>query len=116
MNAEWKAKWVEALRSGNYQQAQHRLKKIVIVDGQPAMGLCCLGVLCEVYDPSILADAPDITGVVYPKTGGGNGMFLPSQVADAADIGQKEQEALVCCNDSWGWSFSQIADHIEKNL
>lgn len=44
MNPEWKAKWVAALRSGNYQQGSGDLRH----DDR----FCCLGVLCDLVDPT----------------------------------------------------------------
>ena len=41
MNKEIKRKWIEALRSGEYKQAQHQLR-----DGDR---FCCLGVLCDIH-------------------------------------------------------------------
>jgi hypothetical protein len=41
MNQEIKTKWTAALRSGEYKQAHFALN----VDG----GMCCLGVLCDLY-------------------------------------------------------------------
>jgi hypothetical protein len=41
MNPEIKARWVAALRSGEYQQTQGVL--------QNSEGFCCLGVLCDLY-------------------------------------------------------------------
>lgn len=46
MNPDVKAKWIAALRSGNYKQAKHRLR-IEHTDGSASY--CCLGVLCELY-------------------------------------------------------------------
>lgn len=40
MKAKVKAAWLEALRSGKYQQTHARLKK--------PDGYCCLGVLCDI--------------------------------------------------------------------
>ena len=40
MDAEIKRKWVEALRSGNYQQGRNHLHR----DNK----FCCLGVLCQI--------------------------------------------------------------------
>lgn len=40
MDAQLKAKWVTALRSGDYQQTKNTL--------QDRIGFCCLGVLNEV--------------------------------------------------------------------
>jgi len=41
MNAEVKQKWIDALRSGNYEQGSERLRSVT--------GYCCLGVLCDLY-------------------------------------------------------------------
>ena len=41
MNPQIKQKWVDALRSGEYQQTQNRL--------HDENGFCCLGVLCDLY-------------------------------------------------------------------
>jgi hypothetical protein len=41
MNSEIKQKWLDALRSGEYQQGTGRLRSI--------HGFCCLGVLCDLY-------------------------------------------------------------------
>ena len=39
MDAQWKTKWVEALRSGNYEQGKDSLR-----EGDQ---FCCLGVLTD---------------------------------------------------------------------
>jgi hypothetical protein len=41
MNPQIKQKWLNALRSGKYQQTQRRL--------HDENGFCCLGVLCDLY-------------------------------------------------------------------
>jgi hypothetical protein len=41
MNTEIKQKWIDALRSGDYQQGTGRLRS--------NDGFCCLGVLCDLY-------------------------------------------------------------------
>ena len=46
MNPEIKAKWVAALRSGQYQQGKGYLKRWDADDLTPSH--CCLGVLCEI--------------------------------------------------------------------
>ena len=43
MDSSLKQKWVRALRSGKYEQATGALRN--------EDGFCCLGVLCDVYDP-----------------------------------------------------------------
>ena len=41
MNSQIKQKWIDALRSGKYTQAQSKLYS--------GHGFCCLGVLCDIY-------------------------------------------------------------------
>ena len=41
MNPEVKQKWVDALRSGKYEQGSEKLRSM--------SGYCCLGVLCDLY-------------------------------------------------------------------
>lgn len=45
MNAEIKTKWLEALRSGEYQQGREALLKV----HSYGQRYCCLGVLCDLY-------------------------------------------------------------------
>jgi hypothetical protein len=71
MDPALKAKWLVALRSGNYQQARQALRDDH-EDGK--FSYCCLGVFCEVagakwqecegdgYDESYLACAPVLNG------------------------------------------------------
>lgn len=46
MNSGLKAKWIEALRSGEYKQGYGALR-----DDDDTF--CCLGVLCDVIDPDL---------------------------------------------------------------
>lgn len=41
MNPQVKEKWVNALRSGEYEQGTEKLRSV--------NGYCCLGVLCDLY-------------------------------------------------------------------
>ena len=41
MNPEVKQKWIDALRSGDYEQGSEKLRSVT--------GYCCLGVLCDLY-------------------------------------------------------------------
>lgn len=123
MDADIKAKWVAALRSGKYMQIGGRLS-----DG--AYGFCCLGVLCDIkgadgwggYDAT---DEEDQSGRRYL----GN-TFLPNtEVREWAGFprtGEVERaipsvridgvtKALHDHNDD-GKTFSQIAKAIEEQL
>jgi hypothetical protein len=46
MNSEVKAKWLQALKSGEYRQTRDTLRS-------PNNGYCCLGVLCDVYNKEV---------------------------------------------------------------
>lgn len=46
MNSEVKAKWLQALRGGEYRQTRNMLRS-------PSNGYCCLGVLCDVYSKEV---------------------------------------------------------------
>jgi hypothetical protein len=59
MNPEVKAKWLAALRSGEYQQTDSCLRD--------AKGFCCLGVLTDLY----IKENPGAEAVWQPITGTG---------------------------------------------
>lgn len=109
-------KWIEALRSGKYNQTQSRLH-----DND---GYCCLGVACDLYNK----ENPGILHVEEMKLIDGfktryNGLstVLPDQVTvwlglaqcdgDYKESGQRM--SLVEKNDN-GYTFAQIADIIES--
>lgn len=110
MNADVKAKWLEALRSGEYQQAAGQLR-----DGN---AFCCLGVLCDLASQS---------GAVRPWEGNGiiedYGATLPPKVMDWAGLDNDNPQvrrnghlwALGELNDNRA-TFAEIADVIERDL
>lgn len=110
MDPGWKAKWLAALRSGKYKQADGVLKD--------AFGChCCLGVLADVADPSRwsqqLLESEEAGQDCYSYDGAETmlfGCFL-------ASVGLNTGTAvdLAGMNDD-GNSFRQIADYIEENL
>lgn len=104
MNPELKAKWIEALRSGKYQQAKARLRTA-------ESRFCCLGVLAEVQGATWdHFDCPFIAGeMVRAKMGD----WLKDNAAGGLTMGQ--QTRLSDMNDT-GSSFAQIADYIEEHL
>jgi hypothetical protein len=103
MDAELKAKWVEALRSGKYKQTKNRLQR----DGK----FCCLGVLCEVAG---LSSKIEEDGKVYYTTAAGSqlGFSLP---AGEFGFSMAIQNALTDMNDH-GKRFKTIANWIEKYI
>jgi hypothetical protein len=114
MNPEVKAKWVEALRSGRYQQGEASLRRGL----GDQVRYCCLGVLCDISGLGqwtgrayrIETDAEAIESVHYP----------PLAVAEWAGTGAADpfiagRDYLSVLNDT-GKTFEEIADLIEKYL
>lgn len=107
-----RAKWVKALRSGDYKQARGQLKK---VDGN-RVGMCCLGVACDLsglgkWDESNAY----ITGENREDS------VLPTEVMDwlglADDSGcfhEKGRTIGLTDKNDKGASFKQIAAIIER--
>jgi len=112
VNKTLKKKWVKALRSGKYKQTRGRLRT------KNGARHCCLGVLCELMGRSDWAGDPQT---------------LPADELEKAGIPLVVGTALARMNDGFDpadgefiteegdepvreHSFSEIADHIEKNL
>lgn len=118
MNPEVKARWVAALRSGEYRQAQSALRT---KDGH-----CCLGVLCDLFSKADgrrgwrtrdLSDAVNTSGVFDGDPGMPGAVVTVWAELDPEKkvwIGGKRQE-LYNHNDA-GATFAQIADAIEEQL
>lgn len=101
MNQELKAKWLEALRSGRYQQAKGALRH----EGS----YCCIGVLCDIVDPNAwITDSNDVatwrTKDIY-----GN---LPDALAK--ELGVTEHCDLLPTLNDRGVPFAELADIIES--
>jgi len=107
-------KWLKALRSGKYQQAQGCLREVEQDDWTDEVlavkGFCCLGVLQDiaVKDGGPKWDDPsDFDG---PKSNSG----VPSdQILQYLQLDDEAVEHLVYMNDEEGASFAEIADEIE---
>ena len=127
MNSQIKQKWIDALRSGKYPQAQSKLYS--------GDGFCCLGVLCDIYANQV----GDITWVKRDP----NGRFdddkwdywyfddqsevLPECVSKWAEldendpvvtkdiVGQDYLTTLASLNDK-GATFEDLAEVIEEQL
>jgi len=109
VNAELKAKWLEALRSGKYDQTSGHLR-----DGN---SFCCLGVLCNIFNEAgwdrsegpyewSFGEGPDERREVG---------VLPSNFRNTYGIDSGTETRLIEMNDD-GVPFSRIADYIEVKL
>ena len=101
MNKEWKQKWVEALRSGKYEQGQGTLKS--------NNKYCCLGVL---YD---ISEEPWNDGGFNSYTKENTSGHLGRGFSASVGLNFSQQYKLSSMNDN-GKTFSEIADYIEKEL
>jgi hypothetical protein len=108
MDANFKKKWVEALRSGSYKQAQYGLQR----DG----GFCCLGVLCDIYDNTGWKEQTRDGYTTYTLGGQDEQTWLPDAIRDKLEIPRDAIGTLVEMNDRDNLKFGQIADYIDKNL
>jgi hypothetical protein len=112
MDANLKTKWVEALRSGKYEQG----KRALCHEGK----FCCLGVLADVSglgkwitrapDERLFEFVPDDLGATT----------LPDGFLQQAELSPADQGELWRLNDGVSGrrehSFTEIADYIEANL
>lgn len=116
MNQEIKAKWVAALRSGEYKQGEGRLR-----NGDK---FCCLGVLCNLH----AQEHPEVAATQYdPERYMGKFYAPPCAVRRWAGFALLDdsngpyvqfdlvQTQLPRLNDQ-GLDFAQIADLIEDQL
>lgn len=119
MDAEIKAKWIAALRSGEYRQGRETMRQ--------GDRYCCLGVLCDVdgaqWELAVRKDD------LFYAPGYGIEQLEPD-VRDDLGLTDDEHMALLSMNDGnisddeaarWGvekrpHTFAEIADWIEANL
>lgn len=134
MNKDIKARWIAALRSGEYKQGQEFLRarryERVDADNCPIYEerFCCLGVLCDLYIKEV--DVPEEfvkgyqVGSPYYTYDGHSGV-LPDAVQEWAELdsdvgefrinddGFSKFQQLTKLNDK-GKTFEEIADVIEE--
>lgn len=94
-------RWLEALRSGNYNEG---VGKLYYKNPKGNESYCCLGVCGAVnnYDPELLKANFSLT----KGEGRGPVWKIPHEI----------QQKLIQFNDDDGMTFSEIANWIEKNL
>lgn len=118
MNSQIKQKWIDALKSGEYQQTSGHLRT--------EQGYCCLGVLCNIYAEAKNNDEVQLN--LWNKYDDhyeilGEGLILPGEVRKWAGLSDNdvfyydegESVYLASLNDS-GMSFNQIAQVIEDKI
>lgn len=116
MNPELKAQWLEALRSGRYQQGTGALRN-------SDQCYCCLGVLADIRDPSRWSEQADNQDNLDRPA-----MYTYNSLSVEMLSGDLQRELgiyhiagrLAAMNDGTDdhrkHSFAEIADYIEANL
>ncbi len=107
MKKDIKERWIKALLSGEYFQAQGCLKY--------GDGYCCLGVLCDLYLIEKGGQWEIDKGTFHIDD---EDSLLPKKVADWAGVGHRSPSAdgvaLAVHNDNGNKTFEQIAELIKK--
>lgn len=115
MNPELKAKWLTALRSGEYQQTQGRLYRpnpVLMSDLEPTpypSGYCCLGVLALCAGKTVEDMSRSVNHNLMDV---GMGKWDEGSVGIDPDA----EDYLTDMNDKEQKSFAEIADWVEANL
>ncbi len=103
MDKQVKKDWIEALRSGEYEQGHTQLANL---DKKGEIeNHCCLGVLCVVQGFDLIDHGP---GPRYSNA-------VP-ELEYSAGLTDKQMTSLYDLNDNQGYSFEGIADYIEENI
>lgn len=118
MDAKLKEKWIAALRSGEYTQATHTLRKEIEEWGSE--GYCCLGVLCDIlpkgrgeWIDDRFKFNPTAKQKFATKDNVDSYDLLSEVVLDYVGLDADTQEKLAGLNDG-GKSFKYIASYIER--
>lgn len=114
MNDKIKELWVNALRSGKYKQTKSTLRN--------NYGYCCLGVLCDLYNPGKWKYSSLLTPTEFSYLNMTS--MLSQEVVEWAGLRTGDPiiagASLSSYNDGTDGrrkhSFSEIADLIEKHL
>lgn len=130
MNPQVKQKWIDALRSGKYEQGSEKLRSV--------SGYCCLGVLCDLYAQEhntewrFRGNKETILQLMDYWYYEGESEFLPESVMNWAglelncpvvkiDVEEDDEEpwfyreGLADLNDS-GYTFNDLSKLIEEQL
>ena len=110
-------RWVKALRSGEYTQAQDYLCEVDEIDGTASY--CCLGVACDLFVNDYWRQSPhryDWSIGEFKKWDNVDTTVLPApEMMESMGLDPTYAKGLADLNDV-GWSFKKIADKIERDL
>lgn len=105
MDAALKAQWVDALRSGRYEQGQGQLRREGKYD--------CIGVLADLVDPNGWMSCQPKDGMA-DRWHGHHQAYIGN--AEARQLGILGRQIDLINKTDAGWSFDRLADHIEATF
>lgn len=109
LKPEDKARWVAALRSGDYQQARKKLRSDA--------GYCCLGVFCDIFGDGAWVRSSN--GAWFYAMGPDKlrvGGVPPLALCRSVGLSERDMYSLVELNDDEEKGFAEIADYIEAGI
>jgi hypothetical protein len=106
---ELRREWLDALRSGNYQQCQRQLRH--------NDGYCCLGVLCDISEMGSWKNPDNDKEFEFAYADGlTESAILPKPIRELVGISDTLQHSLICKNDNNEADFNTIANFLEKHF
>lgn len=113
MTQEQKTKWIEALRSGKFQQGNHVLKQYI----KDKPFYCCLGVYAEVVAGVNLDDGSKLGMSIYCYNMGAVPDVIRGSTPIARVLAEMNDGSTIDPNDiKLPMPFTEIADWIEENI
>ncbi len=109
MNATWKARWLEALRSGQYQHGRNSLTHVL--SGQEYD--CCLGVMCKLMELPRELRYGDARFVYADSSGYRLASSLSPALLDIIGLTVKQMGALVQANDTSNDGYAPVIALLE---
>jgi len=114
---EVKPAWIAALRSGDYEQGQHYMRKVPA--GEHVPRYCCLGVLCDLVKDGFGEWETSLGSYISSfllkeEVPTRASVFPPEGLSRSLTLNWDLKSKLARMNDS-GASFEEIADYIEEN-
>lgn len=111
MRSELQQKWIDALKSGKYNQTTGVL--------HDQYGFCCLGVVCDVIEPNWDEDNNYVTGELhFDENGNEDIKTLDIELNDfyrnKLGLTHKQEIILIKMNDKQNKSFIEIAEYLES--
>ena len=106
---EFRAKWIEALKSGRFKKGKDRL---CTIENNDIIRHCCLGVACEIFKENggELESKEFLEDFYEYRAYNGIKHYLPNIVREA--LGLYAEDGLI--NDNPHYSLAYVNDHVDS--